>query len=83
MGGDPDMGASHIEFLVEERSMEVFLTHLLSRCLPEGCTFEIRSYQGKTALLRRLKDQLKGYAKWLPEDWRIVVVVDLDKDQCS
>ena len=77
------MGASHIEFLVEERSMEVFLNHLLSRCLPEGCTFQVHAYRGKERLLRKLEDRLKGYALWLPENWRIVVVVDLDKDQCD
>lgn len=76
------MGASHIEFLVEEPSMEAFLSPLLSRCLPEGCTFRIHTHQGKPALLRKLKNRLKGYASWLPQDHRIVVIVDMDKDQC-
>jgi len=75
------MGAPHIEFLVEEPSMEVLLNHLLRRCLPKGCKFEIHPHQGKMALLRKLKDWLKGYVRCPPEDCRIVVVVDLDKDQ--
>lgn len=76
------MGASHIEFLVEEPSMEAFLNPLLSRCLPEGCTFHIHAHQGKPALLRKLKNRLQGYASWLPQDHRIVVIVDMDQDQC-
>ena len=77
-----DMAVSHIEFLVEELSMEAFLNPLLSRCLPEGCTFRIHAHQGKPALLRKLKNRLKGYASCLPQDHRIVVIVDMDQDQC-
>ena len=77
------MGTSHIEFLVEERSMEAFLTPLLRRCLPAGCTFQIHAHQGKQALLRKLENRLKGYASFLPQDHRIVVVVDMDKDECD
>lgn len=77
------MGACHIEFLVEERSMEAFLTPLLKRCLPAGCTFQIHAHQGKLALLRKLENRLKGYASFLPENYRIVVIVDMDQDQCD
>ncbi|MXZ83131.1 MAG: DUF4276 family protein [Synechococcus sp. SB0666_bin_14] len=77
------MGAPHIEFLVEEPSMEAFLKPLLRRCLPAGCTFRIHAHQGKLALLRKLENRLRGYASFLPENHRIVVVVDLDKDQCD
>ena len=62
--------------------MEAFLTHLLRRCLPEGCTFQVHAYRGKERLLRKLEDRLKGYALWLPENYRIVVVIDLDNDKC-
>jgi len=77
------MGASHIEFLVEEHSMEAFLTHLLSRCLPAGCTFRIHAHQGNLALLRKLENRLRGYVSFLPQDHRIVVIVDMDQDQCD
>ena len=77
------MGTSHIEFLVEERSMEAFLTPLLRRCLPGDCTFRIHEHQGKPALLRKLKNRLRRYASWLPSDHRIVVIVDMDQDQCD
>ena len=76
------MPVRHIEFHVEERSMEAFLAAWLSRVLPEGCTFKIHAYQGKHALLRKLGDRLRGYSTWLPNDIRIVLIVDRDNDDC-
>jgi len=77
------MKAQHLELLVEEPSMEAFLRALLPRLLPEGRTFEVHPFQGKHDLLAKLQDRLRGYAKWLPADWRIVVVVDRDDDDCA
>ena len=74
--------ATHVELLVEEPSMEAFLRALLSRLLPQDRTFEVHAFQGKSDLLGKLADRLRGYVKWLPEDWRIVVVVDRDDDDC-
>jgi hypothetical protein len=62
--------------------MEAFLCALLPRLLPLGCTFEVHPFQGKGDLLGKLEQRLKGYAAWLPDDWRIVVVVDRDADDC-
>lgn len=76
------MSASHLKFLVEEPSMEAFLRELLPRLLPESCGFEVHSFQGKTDLIGNLQARLRGFAKWLPDDWRIVVVVDRDDDNC-
>ena len=76
------MSARHLELLVEEPSMEAFLRELLPRILPVGCSFEIHTFQGKPDLLGKLENRLKGYAQWLPDDWRIVVVVDRDDDDC-
>lgn len=74
--------AAHVELLVEEPSMEAFLRALLPRLLPQNKTFEVHAFQGKSDLLGKLADRLRGYAKWLPDDWRIVVVVDRDDDDC-
>lgn len=74
--------AAHVELLVEEPSMEAFLRALLPRLLPQDKTFEVHAFQGKSDLLGKLADRLRGYAKWLPDDWRIVVVVDRDDDDC-
>lgn len=76
------MPASHLELLVEEPSMETFLRELLPRLLPQDRTFEVHPFQGKCDLLAKLEPRLRGYATWLPNDWRIVVVVDRDNDDC-
>jgi hypothetical protein len=71
-----------LELLVEEPSMEAFLRALLPRLLPQDRTFEVHAFQGKSDLLGKLLDRLRGYATWLPDDWRIVVVVDRDDEDC-
>lgn len=76
------MTARHLEVLVEEPSMEAFLRALLPRLLPQDRSFEVYPFQGKNDLLGKLPERLRGYSKWLPEDWRIVVVVDRDDDDC-
>lgn len=76
------MSAAHLELLVEEPSMEAFLRALLPRLLPQDRTFEVHPFQGKNDLLARLEARLRGYAAWLPADWRIVVVVDRDAEDC-
>lgn len=76
------MPAAHLELLVEEPSMEAFLRALLPRLLPQDRTFEVHPFQGKSDLLGKLEPRLRGYAAWLPADWRIVVVVDRDDEDC-
>lgn len=76
------MAAVHLEILVEEPSMEAFLRGLLPRLLPQDRSFDIHAFQGKDDLLRKLEPRLRGYAHWLPADWRILVVVDRDDDDC-
>lgn len=76
------MTAAHLELLVEEPSMEAFLRGLLPRLLPQDRTFEIHAFQGKDDLLRKLDARLRGYTQWLPQNWRIVVVVDRDAEDC-
>ena len=62
--------------------MEEFLRVMLARILPEACGFEVHSFRGKSGLLKNLAPRLRGYARWLPDDWRIFVVVDRDNDDC-
>ena len=62
--------------------MEAFLRALLPRLLPQDRTFEVHAFQCKSDLLGKLEARLRGYAAWLPADWRIVVVVDRDDDDC-
>jgi hypothetical protein len=75
------MSVVYVEFLVEEPSMEEFLRGLLPQLL-NPIPFEIRTFQCKNDLLQRLPNRLRGYT-WYPEDYRIVVVVDRDQDDCE
>jgi hypothetical protein len=77
------MRAEHLEVLVEEASMETFLRGLLPRVLGDQASFTIYTHQGKSDLLRKLGNRLRGYAAWLPENCRIVVIVDRDDEQCA
>lgn len=72
----------HIVCFVEEQSAEAALTNLLPRLLPDQSTFQLIVFQGKSDLLQNLSSRLRGYASWLPEDWRIVVLVDEDRQDC-
>ena len=76
------VAATHFEWLVEEPSAEAFFQTLLPRILPTTCTFAVHPFQGKNDLLSKLEARLKGYASWLPVDWRIVVALDRDDDDC-
>ena len=76
------MPANHFEILVEEPSMEAFLREVVPLAISPEVTFEIYTHQGKTDLIARLEERLRGYSSWLPDDWRIVVVVDRDDDNC-
>ena len=76
------MAVAHVEILVEEPSMEAALRLVVPRILRD-ISFEVYHHQCKADLLGKLPDRLRGYGKWLPEDWRIVVVVDRDNDDCQ
>jgi len=72
----------HIEFLLEEPSAEAALLNILPKILEQNITFAIHPYQGKQDLLKKLPDRFRGYKTWLPEDWRIVVLIDADDEDC-
>jgi len=72
----------HLEILVEERSAEVALRALVPKIVEGRATFEVRVHQGKPDLLQRLPNRLRGYRACLPEDHRIVVLVDEDRQDC-
>lgn len=76
------MRVEHVEVLVEEPSMEAALRVLLRGMLGER-SFEVYPHSCKHELLQSLPYRLRGYERWLPEGWRIVVIVDRDDDQCG
>lgn len=67
---------------VEEYSMEAALEQLLPKWLGD-VEFQIIRFQCKDDLLKHAPARLKGYAAWLPEHWRILVLVDRDDDDCG
>mgnify|MGYP006273751475 CR=1 FL=1 len=72
---------THVEILVEEESMEAALREFLPRVLPP-VTFEIYRHQGKGDLLKKLPSRLAAYRRWLPDNMRIIVLVDRDGEDC-
>lgn len=72
----------HIEFLVEEQSAEAALVNLVPKIVGSETSFKIISFQGKPDLLAKLPQRLRGYRQWIPDDWRIVVLVDVDNEDC-
>jgi hypothetical protein len=78
----PDLSRVHIVFLVEERSAEVALDHLLPTMVGGRATFQIRPFNGKADLLHSLERQLRGLSRGIP-GVRFVVLVDLDHDDCQ
>lgn len=73
----------HIDFLVEEPSMEALLRALLPRMLTKTTSYEIYSFQGKQEMLKLLPDRLKGYSHWLPTDHGLVILIDRDQQDCK
>ncbi len=73
----------HIEFLVEEPSAEGFLDTMLPKIIGEAATWAIHPHQGKRDLLSKLPGRLRALSRWLPQDYRIVVLVDADSDDCQ
>jgi hypothetical protein len=72
----------HFEFLVEEPSADTALRILVPRIVGQNASFQVHVFQGKKDLLAKLPSRLRGYSRWLPPDWRIVVLVDRDAADC-
>jgi hypothetical protein len=72
----------HIELFLEEPSAEAFLAGFLHHLLPPDTTWNPIVFQGKSDLLANLERRLKGYKSWMPQDWKIVVLIDEDRDDC-
>lgn len=73
----------HIEIMTEEPSAEAALQLLIPKIVGTSITFAIHQHGDKPTLLARLPGRLMGYASWLPDDWRILALVDLDDDDCT
>ncbi len=71
----------HVEILVEEESVEVALSNLLPKIAP-NLSYQLYVHQGKHDLLQKLPQRLRGYREWLPADWRILILLDEDREDC-
>jgi Domain of unknown function (DUF4276) len=76
------MSVDHVEVVVEEPSMEEALRLLLPKMLV-NTSFEVYTHQCNNEMLIRLPERLRGYKTWIPENWRILVIVDRDDDDCT
>ena len=73
----------HFEFLVEEFSAKECLKQILPKILPKKMTYKIHNFRGKSDLIKKLPNRLNGYKAWVPEDWRIIIIVDRDDEDCQ
>lgn len=73
----------HIEFLLEEPSAEAALTAILPKILADNVSFHFHVFEGKPDLLKQLPLRLKGYRRWIPNNWRIFVLIDEDRQDCQ
>lgn len=72
----------HLVFFLEEPSAEAALNNLLPRMLPAEATWELHPFQGKHDLLHKLPSRLRAYARWIPRDFGLVVLLDQDLQDC-
>jgi Domain of unknown function (DUF4276) len=75
----------HIEFLLEEASAEIVLTEIVPKIVGQDITLRFHDFRGKQNLIQKLPARLKGYKNLLESnpDWKIVVLVDRDKQDCQ
>ena len=73
----------HFEFFVEEVSTEAALLNLIPKILEVEHTFAIHPFQGKPDLLANLPARLRAYGAWNPDNLRIVVLIDEDREDCK
>ncbi len=73
----------HLEFLLEEPSAEKVLRNILPSIVTGNHTFKCIVFQGKYDLLKKLPARLRAYKRWIPENYRIIVLVDRDQENCT
>lgn len=73
----------HLEILLEEPSAEAALDNILHKIIPAGNSWRMLVFSGKADLMDRLDQVLRGYANWITEEYRIVVLIDRDDDICK
>ena len=72
----------HFEVYTEELSAQCALDNLMPKILGPDHTFMVHTFRGKAQLIAEIPKRLKGYAAWMPDDWRVIVLVDEDREDC-
>jgi len=72
----------HVEIYAEEPSAKSALDIFVSRIIGEEHSFVVHNFRNKKQLLTEIPKRLKAYAHWIPDDWRIAVLVDEDRQDC-
>ena len=73
----------HIEVFVEEESVEEALKILLPRIMaPDPPGFRIHPFNGKPDMMRKLPQRLRGLANSFPDIYRVLVLLDEDRQDC-
>ena len=71
----------HIKFFLEEPSAEEALRHILPKILSPHVICMFHVFEGKDGMLVDLPKHLQG-EQWIPDDWRIIVLIDEDRRDC-
>lgn len=71
----------HIKFFLEEPSAEAALKYILPKILSSDVICFFHAFEGKDDMLEELPKFMKGH-KWIPNDWRIFVLIDEDRRDC-
>ncbi len=56
---------------------------IVPKMIERRATFACHVMGGKKTLLKALPARLRGYSHWLPPNWRIVVLIDRDEQECK
>ena len=72
----------HLEFLLEEPSAEVVIKNLISGMIRGRHSYKIITHQGKDDLLKKLPAKLRSYRGWIDPEFRIIILVDRDEEDC-
>ena len=80
---DRSSDSMHFEVLLEEESAQAAMKNILPKILRSEDSFQIHPYNGKKNLLNKLPGRLRGYRKWITSDYRIVILIDRDRDDCT
>ena len=78
LGRARPMTAQHLEILVEEPSDGDLPLVLLYCVSPEDCSFRIHVLPGRRPS-RQVGAPVEGYARWMTDETRLIVVVDRDR----